>query len=137
VKEKGKDQGKPLKFGSWQERCEACVMLGGEQAPCCTEMKLRLILEETKGERECPRIDLHPENVEALMLANMAIGESPFAAATLAAITAGWSAEDSLELILLVEGVRSDRQVQDALEVQRKRAAREHAEEEKRGSGHA
>lgn len=121
----GEDKGKPLQFGSWEERCNACQIYGGEQEPCCTEAVRREI--ERQHGRPCPRILLDPWNVELVNLANMAIADSPLLPMMLEAATAGMDPEETQEAIHRVEAVRSHPLVTAALERAKERAAREAA----------
>jgi len=138
----GEDKGKALQYESWEERCDACriylrdpeeprVPVSGEQEPCCTEAKLALIVKETKGLWPCPRRFLEPEYAELVMLANMAIGESPLLTPMIDSLTSDMEPSEVRSLIMAIEGVRGHRLVSEALERARERASKKATE--KRG----
>jgi hypothetical protein len=126
----GEKKGSPLKFGSWEERCDACQIYGGEQEPCCNEAK-RALIEKEHG-RPCPRILLAPGSAELVTLANMALAESPLLPIMVGSITAGLEPEEVQEAIIRIEAVRAHPLVVDARERAIERASRE--KEARKGS---
>ena len=114
----GKDKGKALKFGSWEERCNACRVYGADQEPCVSLD----VYQRDHPDRECPRVVLDPLSADLVMLANMAIAESPLLATMLETFIEGEDPDRAREFIQRIEAVRTHPSVTSALERARERA---------------
>lgn len=73
--------------------------------------------------RECPRVDLEPENEEAATLVQMRLAEDPLAPAYFEAACGGLPPEERKRVLLRVMRAVGDPRVQSALKVNQARHA--------------
>lgn len=109
------DDGEIPTFRSMEERCNACEIFGGKQNPCQPKANLRLI-ERTYG-RPCPRILLHPDNVDVIRLASSMLSEvsRPFVRDEWLDMTRGLPREEAQRIRQRAMAAANSRLVSEAL----------------------
>jgi hypothetical protein len=118
-------RGKLREFKSIEERCNACKLSGGNIDPCMHPAELASYRRETK--RECPRVQLFPENSPAFELANWAMSERlrGLAMARFDAMRAaeGWGPCQVSAVLRRIAAVTGSDEIQKAIDARSKEEA--------------
>lgn len=102
-------------YGSVEERCRACVVNGGDEGMCISDAASSRML-QTIG-RPCPRVEIDPENVEAMSLMGWLIHDDlkPLAPEYARALLAGRPADDRARLLSRVASALRSKELSDRL----------------------